>query len=362
MIQALLAAALPVLLGALLAFSSSLGARSRGPVRTFAAFAALAVVVLELLPTAAAQTGLFALLLFGLGLGLPAVVEKLSSRGSSGEHSLSGERLVAIGLASHQAVDGLEVGAAWALGTGALGVSVAIAAHSVPLMAVLLLEVARHRGRTQAIGWAAGLAAVTAIGALAGHSGAAAMPGAEGWLPALLGGLMVHVVWHHHREDAPETVGTRWLDFGAAVVGFALPLVVMELGGPHGHDSAEALVEGLGRVLLLGAPWALVIVGIRATQAGGWAQITSVMSGLGPRLLAAGVLWALVDAFVLNEASAPLASKLEALGAAAWLAPVLWMGLVLWSAWWEGPRAWVGEIGGGEDDHSHDHDHHHGHG
>lgn len=354
MIAAVLSAALPVLLGALLAFSSSLGARSRGPVRTFAAFAALAVVLLVLLPAAAAHSGAFALLLFGLGMALPALVERVSVRSKSGEHSLSGERLVVLGLAAHQAVDGLEVGAAWALGTGALGVSVAIASHSVPLLAVLLLEVVRHRGRASAVGWAGGLALVTVVGAVAGHSGAASLPGAEAWLPALLGGLMVHVVWHHHREDAPQSTGSRWLDFAAAAAGFVLPLAIMESGGTHHHGSAEALIGAAQRVLWLGSPWALLGLGLAAARAGGWRALPGVVSRFGPRLLAGWVVLAFLDGFVFGEASAGMAARLSALGPPSGVAPMLLVGLLLRSAWTEGPRAWVGEIGGG-DGHAHGH-------
>ena len=79
MLVAILAAVIPVLVGSLLATSPRLLSPSRlGPARTFALFAALAVVLAELLPGAAEKTGALALGLFAVGLVLPALAERVA--------------------------------------------------------------------------------------------------------------------------------------------------------------------------------------------------------------------------------------------------------------------------------------------
>lgn len=236
MIVALLAAVVPVLMGLVLAATPFFHGRVVGPARTFAVGAALAVVITTLLPGAAAHLGAWVLLLFAAGLMLPAAIERLTSRRVSSGHSTAGEELVLVGMAAHQFVDGLQIGAAWRLDLEPAAVSLAVAAHSVPLVAALLLEFSRHSGHRQAVLRGLLLAVATGAGAATGFLGSDAVPGAEGWLPALLSGLLLHVLWHHLDELPPLRTRDRWSELLALVAGAALPLALMNIGhSPHSH-------------------------------------------------------------------------------------------------------------------------------
>ncbi len=270
MFVAILAAVVPVLVGSLLATSPRLLSPNRlGPARTFALFAALAVVLVELLPKAAASTGAMALLLFGVGLALPALAEKLVA-GKGNEHSTAGEEIAFAALGLHQLVDGVEVGVAWSVAEGAWAVTLAIAAHSVPLLAAVLLEFARHGSRLGALLRGAALAACTGVGAAVGFGGSDLLPGAETWLPALLAGLLIHVLWHHHDEVAPQTARARWSDLAGAAAGFVLPLSVMEMGHQHGGEgeshthAAEVFFASLQDLTYETAPMLLFGLGLGA--------------------------------------------------------------------------------------------------
>lgn len=263
MIAALLAAALPVVLGVVLSTVPGAMPRSQlGPLRTFALLAALSVVLLELLPEAAAQIGALALVLFGVGLVVPRLAERLV-RGRAGEHSLAGEELAFAVLGIHQLVDGVEVGLAWRLTDGAWAITLAVAAHSIPLIAAVLLELGRHGGRRLALLHGAALTAVTGIGGLLGASGTEVLPGSETWLPALLAGFLVHVLWHHLREAAPGTGRGRWAELVAGGVGFALPALLLDVGGGHshsteGHGATAEFLESLGHLFVETAPMLLL--------------------------------------------------------------------------------------------------------
>ncbi|MCO4773468.1 MAG: permease, partial [Deltaproteobacteria bacterium] len=270
MIVAILAAVVPVLIGSLLATSPGLLSPSRlGPARTFALFAALSVVLVELLPEAAASTGALALGLFAVGLVLPALAEKVVG-GRGGEHSTAGEEIAFAALALHQLVDGVEVGVAWSVSDSAWAVTLAIAAHSVPLLAAVLLEFARHGTRVGALLRGALLAVCTGAGAALGHGGTEILPGAETWLPALLAGLLIHVLWHQHDENVPATMGTRWADLLGAVAGFAVPLVFMDFGHHHGEvaehraGAAEVFGHSLLELSYETAPMLLLGLGLGA--------------------------------------------------------------------------------------------------
>jgi hypothetical protein len=202
MLIALLAATVPVLLGTTLAlFPQLLPPAGVRAARLLAIVAGLAVVFFELLPEAWHEAGLWSVPIFALGLGLPWLGGRLlGSR--KGEHSLAGEELAFVAIGLHQVVDGLEIGAAWFTADAALVLTLAIAAHSIPLLGAVLLELGRHRGRWDTVVRGGLLVLATGIGAVLGWSGSDALPGAHAWLPALLAGLFLHVLWHLRHDDS----------------------------------------------------------------------------------------------------------------------------------------------------------------
>lgn len=201
MLVALLAATIPVLLGAGLAlFPRLLPPAGMRIARLIAIVAGLAVVFVELLPEAWHEAGVLAIPVFALGLGLPWLGSRLLGNRDS-EHSLAGEELAFVAIGIHQVVDGLEIGAAFAISSGAWAMTFAIAAHSLPLLAAVLMELGRHRGRRDTLIRGLLLAAATAGGAALGFGGTDHLHGAHTWLPALLAGLFLHVLWHLRHDD-----------------------------------------------------------------------------------------------------------------------------------------------------------------
>ncbi len=189
MIPALLGALLPVALGIGVGWTAGARRSWLGPARWIALVAALGVVALVLLPESASSIGwLAALGALGLGLVAPWLAERLIHR-TDHDHRRGGWLAMA-GVVAHQGVDGFEIGAAHALETGAWGVTGAIAVHTVPLVAALLVELGVR------LSTALWLVAGTAIGVTLGVLAPAAAPALVAWLPPIVGGLLLHLLWH----------------------------------------------------------------------------------------------------------------------------------------------------------------------
>jgi len=263
MVPALIAALVPVLLGALLARAPARLGPFLGPARTFAFAAALSVVLANLLPEAAAAAGAPALGLFAAGLLAPWLLERALRR--LRPSTAPAGRWLALGaLGLHQAMDGVQVGAAGLDGSGA-GVALAVAAHTTPLVAVALLPARPRPGRLLA-----GLLAATALGVILGHPLAAhpALTAVQAPLQAALAGLLLHLLGHGLEGGAPGTPAARTADLLALVAGLILPLAGHMLGldhhhGPAGHGPASPELVFLGALAELTAEAApLLLVGL----------------------------------------------------------------------------------------------------
>lgn len=233
MVPALIAALVPVLLGALLARAPARLGPLLGPARTFAFAAALSVVLANLLPEAAAAAGAAALGLFAAGLIAPWLLERAMRRlRPTGTPAGRWLALAALGL--HQAMDGVQVGAA-GLAEGGAGVALAVAAHTTPLVAVALLPT--RPAPSGLLGWLLG---TTALGVLLGHP-LAAHPGlaaVQAPVQAVLAGLLLHLVGHGLEGGAPRGAAARTADLLALFAGLVLPLVGHALGLDHHHGPA----------------------------------------------------------------------------------------------------------------------------
>ncbi len=240
------------------------GPRVLGAIRTFALCAVFGVVALHLIPEALDRLGLLGVALFGLGFGVPALVESLSPRASA--HSRSAE-LGFVGLLVHQLSDGL---ALWATGNGhepTLNMALALFAHSTPLAALLFLRFEALRGRRAAIVRVFGLALASSVGVGLGKSASALAP--DTWVPwtgALAAGLLLHLFAHDLTIDAPRSHRQRWLDFSAACGGILLSLIGLQAHArvdPHAAELAQALSTALFDLALETAP--MLLVGLSAS-------------------------------------------------------------------------------------------------
>jgi len=222
-----------IALGAALAVAPVRGSRLIGPTRTFAITASLAVILACLLPEAFRLLGAWALLLFVLGFIAAGALDRLAERLAEGNRARSARGSAAVGLEAgylgllvHRVGDGMALSAVSGsphAGHPRLVVLAALAAHSIPVAALVTMAFDAARGRRVALLRAAGLAAAGVIGILA----ARAVPfesvrHAEGYVAALVAGLLLRVVVHDTGALVPPRAAGRGLNLAAAVVGISV--------------------------------------------------------------------------------------------------------------------------------------------
>ena len=260
-----------------------LGSRSHRalePVRTFALVAAVVVVLTQLLPAAMADIGLWALGVFGIALVAPAGFERVvrfrSGRGSGPRRDPSwiAVELGYIGLLWHRLADGMALGLFGGLGPAAgvdIGVLVAIAAHTVPITGVLVLAYADRYGTRHAVARSVGVAAATCLGVfIVGATPAQTMEIWEPWILAVASGLLLHVIGHDWRAEAPRDLSGRLADMLAIAAGIGL--VMLAAGGGHEHthsgegggDVRQDIFNALAELTLETAPVLLIGLAIGA--------------------------------------------------------------------------------------------------
>jgi hypothetical protein len=202
MLSALLLALAPVVVGAVVGLVPAVGRRFVQPVKVLAVLAAAAVAVLHLLPEAYAQAGPLVLASFAVGVALPLIVEKAAHRPRTAR--FVGADLAFVGVALHQAVDGLQIGAAGHLDPDG-GWAIAVALHVAPLVAATTLDAAERGGAKQALRRAGVLLVCTALGVLGGNlAGGLAVVGAlQPWALAAVGGALLHVAVHDLKLRSP---------------------------------------------------------------------------------------------------------------------------------------------------------------
>ncbi|MEI9953012.1 MAG: hypothetical protein WDO74_29550 [Pseudomonadota bacterium] len=246
MLLAFLVAVLSVLLGAALSFVPSTSRALLGYMRTFATLAAVAVVVTHLLPEALRALGPLSILLFLAGWFAPALAHFIGRRSTSGRAKYAVLEAGYWGLVVHHIADGIGLGAYTRLPADQgshLDVIVALAAHTVPLIAVVSLAYRTTFGARSAVLRSLGLAAASVLGI--GLSSLAAASTIEGFAPviaAVAAGLLLHVVTHDLTDDPAHGPLARSLDLIVAGLGVAVSL----LGVWHSSDPGTlAFAHGL---------------------------------------------------------------------------------------------------------------------
>jgi len=255
MIWAILITVFSVLAGTFLALVPKGRDAWMGPVRTFALMAALSVVVLHLLPEALGEVGIGAILVFILGLIAPELLGKLgvflwtAGRDVPADKSPTRHRDLALeasyfGLLLHRVGDGIGLGAFTGelhVNAGSGGVVTALAAHAVPVVAIVVLTFDSVRGRGSAIGRAAGLGIASIFGVLLTQTVAAeTVATASAWIAAFVGGMLLHVVTHDLGVQLPRTPKERVIDLFAAALGIFVSFVGRD--AHHGHEAEAAHV------------------------------------------------------------------------------------------------------------------------
>jgi hypothetical protein len=243
-------------------------------VRVVALTTALAVVLGQLIPESLAAVGLPALGVVLVALVAPSLGERvLSSR----RGPRIGLELGFAGLVIHKLGDGAAL-AAWSVGSHAghvhFDLVAAIAAHTVPVVALVVFAFARSYGLRVAVWRAAALVMATVFGGvLVDALPPSLLRQAEPWITAVASGLLLHVVFHRVGPSEPSPAAastaapalgpTPWRRLGD-LAAIAVGLGVLALGhAEHGHsiandvrhDTAAAFVDlalETAPVLLLG--------------------------------------------------------------------------------------------------------------
>ncbi len=168
-----------------------------GAVRLFDGFMCVAVPALVLwqaLPHAWAAHGVTAILAFAVGIGAPTVMERVSQ--AIAPHA-DGLALLAglSGLALHAFLEGA------AIAPEEADVALAVILHRIPLgLAIWWMLEPRYGFGGGALGIGA-VAAATVVGYAAGSALIAAHGGGMELYQALVGGSLLHVVFHQSRHD-----------------------------------------------------------------------------------------------------------------------------------------------------------------
>ena len=269
MLLPLIIAVASVALGAFL----GLGGRTRSlsALSTFAMVAALAVVLAQLLPDALSAIGLWALLVFAVAVAVPSILEKAAARLGSSDAHVWGFELGYAALVVHQVADGVGLGT-YSSGEHAghrhFDVLFAIAAHTVPVVALVAIAFHKRGGTRSLIGRCTGLALATCAGVgLPMLVRAESYAAYEPWVTAIVAGLLLHVVAHDWSPEVrrPGTAGARWVDLLA--VGAGIGIVTLAGHDAHGGGDADvrhAMGEALFELSLATAPALLVGLAIGA--------------------------------------------------------------------------------------------------
>ncbi|MEZ4368976.1 MAG: hypothetical protein R2939_22250 [Kofleriaceae bacterium] len=259
-----------VAIGTAMALAGGARPRVLAPVRSFALAAVLIAIATHILPEAIAGGGLPALAVFAAGLLLPGLLSRVLAGDADGHaHAGLATGLGLLGVLVHQLGDGLALGAFtgeahadhvhWDLVLG-------IAAHTVPLAAVVAVTAAARRGARAALVLAGALAGATLVGLALARIGGAELGGEVApWINAGVAGLLVHVLTHD-APAPPRTAMVRTVELVAIVAGVALPLAIAVEHGEHGHDvvapslaAFAPLAATLAPVLLAGAAAAVLL-------------------------------------------------------------------------------------------------------
>lgn len=258
-----------VAVGAMLVLVTTRGHVALGALRTFAAIAVVAAVLIQLLPEAVQELGGAGLAAFAGALVLPQLVALLAAklaRGAGLSARGLGVDLGFFGFLLHQWAEGLALGtfvsdehAAHGHGDLVLG----MAAHTVPLTAVFVAASLATHGRRAALVRTGALLVATALGFLAaGTISASHVAGVLPWLSAAVAGFLCHILLHDEGLTVRRTPLAGALDVLGGIVGVALPWWAAGLHAHAAHAEhgglRDAVADAFFELLLATAPMLLL--------------------------------------------------------------------------------------------------------
>ncbi len=246
------------------------------PVQTFALTAALAVVLVQLLPEAMAELGIAGLGAFVVALAVPTLLEWLYTHLLKARVSYAvddhrvGLELAFAGLALHQFGDGLAIGTYLTSAQTRVPITVlwAFSSHSIPVIALATLACRTRLGSRAAVLRGTGFIAATLAGiAVCGFVPDTVTHRYAPWAAAAVSGLLIHIVAHDVTHTKDTTPLYRGLDFVAFGVGILLAYLSMY--GSHDDSAAtshmqHAIMNAWIRLTIDSSPSLLIGLGIAA--------------------------------------------------------------------------------------------------
>ena len=361
MLLTLFYALVPVAAGGVLASFSGRERGWMGPLRTVALTSALALVLVELLPSAAIALGAKALIAFAAGLLLPMMAEYFGERVLIPAHP-AGLELAFFGLLGHQIVDGLQIGAAQELTEGGLVVALTIAAHSAPLVATAVFGYVSRLGVAVArrrVWWLAG---ATTVGVLLGHlSSVAWIATAAPWIQASMAGLLLHILSHDLSVNPPHSTLDRTLDLLAAGAEIGVPVLMLTVADGHVGHSHLGFLPVLDDLARLVSPLLMVLIAAAALVLWRRSSLRSaidlVIQKIGPWILT-GLLLSAWGMTWLPGGDALWHSLPQADGPIATLSLTVLLALLAHGVWQTGTRRWFQALLGSSHVHKHGERHH----
>jgi hypothetical protein len=201
-----------VALGGALAWAPWLGPKAIAPLRMVAFLSVTIVVVFHLLPSAWAEIGALALAGLILGLLAPTFLQRaMQSILLRREHPMFAEhcdtlavRIGYAGLLVHGLADGAALWVIQQQQGEHLDAMLALAAHNIPISAMVAMQFWQTRGLQASIWRTLGLAIACSIGVLLADTTLGnVFPSIEPWAASMVSGLLLHVVTHQLQDAWP---------------------------------------------------------------------------------------------------------------------------------------------------------------
>ena len=203
-----------VAVGAVIGLAAPGRGRFLDAIRTFAVVSSIAVVIGRLIPDAVSAGGPEVLLAVAAAFLAPWLIERWAHEDPEHDHSSTmGLELSYWGLMLHKLGDGVALGSFTShahAGHRHGDVLTAIAVHSVPVTALMIMAFTAAHGRRSGIRRAIGLGLIGVAGVvLAQQTSLGAWTRGEPWIEAAVSGLLLHVVTHDwaHEHDQPTLPG-----------------------------------------------------------------------------------------------------------------------------------------------------------
>ncbi|NOY26049.1 MAG: hypothetical protein GXP62_09275 [Oligoflexia bacterium] len=205
MLLAVLVSCLPVLAGLALAMAPGLRQANSGHWHRVVLALATAVVLMLMLPSAVQTVGWAALGVFAAAFAIPAALEHLrpghaghpgAAHDTADHNDALDIELGFAGLLLHQAIEGAELGAIFAVGQTGPAVALVLSLHTVPLVAAVLHGCVLETGVRGGLWRGLFLVLTTALGVVGGQLAGGTLAGLQPWVSAAVGGLLLHTLWH----------------------------------------------------------------------------------------------------------------------------------------------------------------------